>query len=77
MELVESSFDLMSNPLLKMRQRESWMISKPFVLNDAIIIKQKIKVMPKKKEKKKEKKEISKKISPKKDTINMEIDSVK
>ena len=33
--------------------------------------------MPKKKEKKKEKKEISKKISPKKDTINMEIDSVK
>ena len=77
MELVESSFDLMSNPLLKMRQRESWMISKPFVLNDAIIIKQKIKVMPIKKEKKKEKKEISKKISPKKDTINMEIDSVK
>ncbi len=73
MELVESSFDLMSNPLLKIRQRESWMISKPFVLNDAIIIKQKIKVMPKKKEKK----EISKKISPKKDTINMEIDSVK
>ena len=53
------------------------MISKPFVLNDAIIIKQKIKVMPIKKEKKKEKKEISKKISPKKDTINMEIDSVK
>ena len=77
MELVESSFDLMSNPLLKMRQRESWMISKPFVLNDAIIIKQKIKAMPIKKEKKKEKKEISKKISPKKDTINMEIDSVK
>lgn len=77
MELVESSFDLMSNPLLKMRQRESWMISKPFVLNDAIIIKQKIKAMPIKKEKKKEKKEISKKISPKKDTINIEIDSVK
>jgi hypothetical protein len=53
------------------------MISKPFVLNDAIIIKQKIKAMPRKKEKKKEKKEISKKISPKKDTINIEIDSVK
>ena len=33
--------------------------------------------MPIKKEKKKEKKEISKKISPKKDTINIEIDSVK
>ena len=42
LELVESSFDLLTNPLLKMTQRKSWMIPTPFVLNDAVIIKQKI-----------------------------------
>lgn len=140
MELVESSFDLMSNPLLKVKQRKSWMISKPFVLNDAVIVKQKIKDSPivkedeegskkekkgkKEKESKKErkesrkekeegepkkekesknerkesrkekeeskkekkgekeskkekKKEITKKIKPKKDSLNVKIDSVR
>lgn len=47
LDLVESSFDLMANPLLKMTQRKSGMIPTPFVLNDAIIIKQKIKPTPK------------------------------
>lgn len=43
MDLIESSFDLLENPLLKIKKRESWMMPAPFVLNDAIIIKQKIK----------------------------------
>ena len=47
LDLVESSFDLLANPLLKMTQRKYGMISTPFVLNDAIIIKQKIKPTPK------------------------------
>ncbi|WP_281297716.1 M28 family peptidase [Flavobacterium limnophilum] len=41
--LMESSFDLMSNPLFKMAKRADWMMPTPFVLNDAVIIKQKIK----------------------------------
>lgn len=47
LSLSESSFDLLSNRLLKMNQRKSAMIPKPFILNDAIIIKQKIKPSPK------------------------------
>ncbi len=47
MELMESSFDLMSNSLLNVEKRESWMMPMPFVLNDAVVIKQKIKPMPK------------------------------
>jgi hypothetical protein len=43
MNLVESSFDLMTNPLFSMAKRRDWMIATPFVLNDAIVIKQKIK----------------------------------
>jgi hypothetical protein len=43
MNLVESSFDLLSNPLLKMEKRKDWMMAKPFVLNDAVVISQKIK----------------------------------
>jgi len=43
MDLIESSFDLMSNPLFTMTQRASWMMPKPFVLTDAIVIQQKIK----------------------------------
>ncbi|MES2410696.1 MAG: M20/M25/M40 family metallo-hydrolase [Bacteroidota bacterium] len=43
LDLVESSFDLLANPLIKMTQRKSGMIPTPFVLTDAIIIKQKIK----------------------------------
>jgi hypothetical protein len=42
MELLECSFDLMSNPLFKMNPRESWMIPTPFVLNDAVVVRQKL-----------------------------------
>jgi len=44
LNLVESSFDLMSNPLFTMTKRKAWMTPTPFVLNDAVIIKQKVKV---------------------------------
>lgn len=47
MNLVESSFDLMTNPLLKITPRDATMIPKPFILNDAIIVKQKLKPTPK------------------------------
>ncbi len=43
MDLIESSFDLMSNPLFSMTKRENWMMPTPYVLNDAVIIKQKLK----------------------------------
>jgi hypothetical protein len=43
LELVESSFDLMSNSMFSMSKRRDWMIPKPFVLTDAVIIKQKVK----------------------------------
>jgi hypothetical protein len=46
LELIESSFDLLSNPILKVKPRKSWMIPTPFVLNDAVIIKQKLKATP-------------------------------
>ncbi|MES2575524.1 MAG: peptidase M28, partial [Bacteroidota bacterium] len=46
LELMESSFDLMSNPLFPMAKRLTWMMPTPFVLNDAVIIKQKIKPSP-------------------------------
>jgi hypothetical protein len=44
LNLVESSFDLMSSPLFTMTKRKAWMMPTPFVLNDAVIIKQKVKV---------------------------------
>jgi hypothetical protein len=47
LNLVESSFDLMSNPLFTMTKRKSWMMPTPFVLNDAVIIRQKVKASPK------------------------------
>jgi hypothetical protein len=47
LDLMESSFDLLSNPLLKVKPRKSGMIPMPFVLNDAVIIKEKIKPSPK------------------------------
>lgn len=47
LKLVESSFDLMSNPLFNIHSRTSAMIPKPFVLNDAVVIRQKIKPTPK------------------------------
>jgi hypothetical protein len=46
LNLVESSFDLMTNPLFGITPRKSWMIPTPFVLNDAVIIRQKIKASP-------------------------------
>lgn len=42
MELMESSFDLLKNKAFKIKKRESWMMPMPFVLNDAVVIKQKI-----------------------------------
>jgi hypothetical protein len=47
LDLMESSFDLMNNPLFKMAKRADWMMPTPFVLNDAVIIKEKIKPFPK------------------------------
>ncbi|MDR6845122.1 M20/M25/M40 family metallo-hydrolase [Flavobacterium granuli] len=47
MHVMESSFDLMVNPLFAMTPRESWMMPTPFVLNNAIIITQKIRRTPK------------------------------
>ncbi|WP_369765863.1 M28 family peptidase [Flavobacterium sp. WC2429] len=47
MQLLESSFDLMSNPLFKMTPRAPWMMPTPFVLNDAVVIKERIKPSPK------------------------------
>jgi len=46
MELMESSFDLMTNPLFQITKRENWMMPTPFVLNDAVVIRQKIKSTP-------------------------------
>jgi hypothetical protein len=40
---MESSFDLMTNPLFDMTPRQDWMMPTPFVLNDAVVITQKIK----------------------------------
>jgi hypothetical protein len=42
LELKESSFDLLENTQFSMPSRKNWMIPKPFVLNDAIIVEQKI-----------------------------------
>jgi len=46
MELLESSFDLMTNPIFNMQKRENWMMPTPFVLNDAIVLREKIKPTP-------------------------------
>lgn len=43
MELLESSFDLLENTQFSVPQRPSWMIPTPFVLNDAVVIRQKVK----------------------------------
>jgi hypothetical protein len=43
LNLLESSFDLMVNPLFNITKRKNWMIPTPFVLNDAVIICKKIK----------------------------------
>lgn len=46
MKLLESSFDLMQNPLFNIRKRADWMMPTPFVLNDAVAIKKTIKPSP-------------------------------
>ena len=46
LDLMESSFDLMNNPLFSMTKRADWMMPTPFVLNDAVMLKQKIKPSP-------------------------------
>jgi hypothetical protein len=43
MDLLESSFDLLHNPAFKIHPRENWMMPTPFVLTDAVVIRQKIK----------------------------------
>ena len=73
LDLVESSFDLMANPLLKMTQRKPGMIPTPFVLNDAVIIKQKIKPSPKV-----DKEKASfRKFPTQRDSITVEVDTIK
>ncbi len=47
MELFESSFDLLTNAELKVTTRSAAMMPKPFIMNDAIIVRQKIKPTPK------------------------------
>jgi hypothetical protein len=47
MELLESSFDLQTNPLFSMAKRTASMMPTPFVLNDAVIVKTKIRPTPK------------------------------
>lgn len=42
MELLESSFDLLQNPLFNIKPRDNWMMPTPFVLNDAVVIRKKI-----------------------------------
>jgi hypothetical protein len=46
MDLMESAFDLMNNPLFSMAKRADWMMPTPFVMNDAVVITQKIKPTP-------------------------------
>lgn len=46
LNLVESSFDLLTNPQFTVTKRKDWMISTPFVLNNAIVIRQKIEPTP-------------------------------
>ena len=46
MSMMESSFDLMTNPLFGMRKRNSWMMPKPFILTDAVVQIKKINPVP-------------------------------
>ena len=73
LDLVESSFDLLANPLIKMEQRKPGMIPTPFVLNDAVIIKQKIKPSPKLPEKT----PAMKAYQPRRDSLTIAIDSLR
>lgn len=46
MSLLESSFDLLQNPMFNIQPREDWMMPTPFVLTDAVCIKKTIKPSP-------------------------------
>ena len=46
MSMMESSFDLMTNPLFGMRKRNTWMMPKPFILTDAVVQIKKINPQP-------------------------------
>ena len=69
MNFVESSFDLMTNPLFSMAKRRDWMIPTPFVLTDAVVIKGKVKAS--------EKLEIMVGYLPPKTPTNVVIDTLK
>lgn len=43
-DIYESSFDLLTSRLFRLEPRKDWMIPKPFVLNDAIMIKKTLNV---------------------------------
>lgn len=73
LELLESSFDLLSNPLLKVTPRKSWMIPTPFVLNNAVIIKQKVKAS----QRVSNEKPTYKRYFTRTDTLHVAIDSLK
>ncbi len=73
LELMESSFDLLSNSLLKVKPRKSWMIPMPFVLNDAVIIRQKIKPSPKMAEES----PVTRRYYERRDTLRVVVDSLK
>lgn len=47
LNLLESSFDLLSNPLFSISKRANWMMPTPYVLTDAVVIKEKIIPSPK------------------------------
>lgn len=47
LELKESSFDLLESPQFSIPKRKEWMMPTPFVLNDAIILEQKMNPTPK------------------------------
>ena len=42
MDLIESSFDLLTNTAFKNIKRQPWMMPKPFVLTDAVMVKKHI-----------------------------------
>jgi hypothetical protein len=46
LEVMESSFDLLTNNAFTIVKRAPWMMPKPFVLNDAVVILQKNKNQP-------------------------------
>ena len=73
LDLVESSFDLLSNPLFKIIPRKSWMMPTPFVLTDAVLIKQKIKPSPKVESEK----PAFKRYTYRRDSLSVAVDSLK